>query len=114
MARWALCFRIGAGEPKAVNLRGNPHVVLTTGCSRWESGLDVVVEGEAVPVTGDERLRRLAGAWARKWDGQWRYEVRDGCFYHPGAAEPVHVFAVAPAKVLAFGKGGFSHTRHRF
>ena len=25
-----------------------------------------------------------------------------------------HVFAVVPSKVLAFGKGGFSHTRHRF
>jgi hypothetical protein len=24
------------------------------------------------------------------------------------------VFAVRPAKVLAFTKGGFSHTRHRF
>ena len=57
----ALCFCTGAGEQKAVNLRGNPHVVLTTGCSRWESGLDVVVEGEAVQVTDDERLRRLAG-----------------------------------------------------
>ena len=110
----ALCFCTGAGEQKAVNLRGNPHVVLTTGCSRWESGLDVVVEGEAVQVTDDERLRRLAGAWARKWDGQWRYEVRGGCFYHPGAAEPVYVFSVTPAKVLAFGKGAFSHTRHRF
>jgi len=29
----ALHFSTGAGEQKAVNLRGNPHVVLTTGCN---------------------------------------------------------------------------------
>jgi hypothetical protein len=27
---------------KFANLRANPHVVLTTGCSRWDRGLDVV------------------------------------------------------------------------
>jgi len=32
---------------KTVNLRGNPHVILTTGCNQIE-GLDVVVEGDAV------------------------------------------------------------------
>jgi hypothetical protein len=33
--------------------------------------------------------------------------------YHDGGGEAL-VFAVAPAEVLAFGKGTFSHTRHRF
>ena len=60
MARWGTLLPAPAPvSRKAANLRGNPHVVLTTGCSRWESGLDVAVGG-------------------------------------------------------AFGKGGFSHTRHRF
>jgi nitroimidazol reductase NimA-like FMN-containing flavoprotein (pyridoxamine 5'-phosphate oxidase superfamily) len=110
----ALCFCAGAGEQKTLNLRGNPHVVLTTGCNRWDSGLDVVVEGDAVQVTDDDRLERLAGAWTRKWDGQWQYQVRGGNFYHPDGDDPVHVFSVTPAKVLAFAKGNFSHTRHRF
>jgi hypothetical protein len=35
-------------------------VVLTTGCNRWNEGLDVVVEGEAVRVTDEEMLKRLA------------------------------------------------------
>lgn len=110
----ALHFTTGATEQKAVNLRTNPHVVLTTGNNDWDKGLDVVVEGDAVPVTDEDTLRRLAQAWALKWDGQWQYQVRDGSFYHPDGDQAVMVFAVAPAKVLAFGKGLFSHTRHRF
>jgi len=40
--------------------------------------------------------------------------VRDGAFRHDDSEEPVLVFAVTPAKVLAFTKGDFSHTSHRF
>ena len=108
----ALHFSTGAGEQKAVNLRANPNVVLTTGRNDWDRGLDVVVEGEAARVTDDATLQRLAAAWRTKWDGQWQYEVRNGAFQH-GAGEAL-VYAVAPTKVLAFGKGTFSHTRHRF
>lgn len=108
----AIHFCTGPGEQKAVNLRGNQHVTVTTGCSTWDRGLDVVVEGDAARVTDTGTLERLAAAWALKWDGQWQYEVRDGTFYNDG--EPVLVYAVRPSKVLAFGKGSFSHTRHRF
>jgi nitroimidazol reductase NimA-like FMN-containing flavoprotein (pyridoxamine 5'-phosphate oxidase superfamily) len=110
----ALHFCTGDAEQKAVNLRGNPHVILSTGCNTWDRGLDVVVEGDAVQVTDDDVLRRLAAAWTAKWDGRWRYQVRDGAFRHPDGEGPVPVFAVTPAKVLAFAKGTFSHTRHRF
>jgi len=109
----AIHFSAGPGEQKAVNLRGNPHVTLTTGCNTWDRGLDVVVEGDAVRVLDDATLERLAAAWRLKWDGQWRYQVRDGAFHHEGGGEAL-VFSVRPAKVLAFGKGTFSHTRHRF
>jgi general stress protein 26 len=109
----ALYFSTGEGEQKAVNLRGNPHVLLLTGCHRWEEGLDVVAEGDAIRVTDDALLTRLARAWAQKWDGQWRYQVRDGRFEHPGGGLSL-VFAVRPAKVLAFAKGRFGQTRHRF
>jgi hypothetical protein len=95
-----------------VRADGRPHVILTTGCSTWHRGLDVVVEGTAVRVTDDGLLSRLAAAWTTKWDGRWQYEVRDGQF-HDGPAAAL-VFSVTPVKILAFGKGQFTHTRHRF
>ncbi len=110
----ALYFCTGDAEQKAVNLGANPHVVLTTGCRDWQGGLDVMVEGDAVQVTDDGTLRRLAQAWTTKWDGRWQYQVRDGSFRHPDGEEPILVFGVTPAKVLAFTKGTFTHTRHRF
>jgi general stress protein 26 len=107
----AVHFTTGPSEQKAVNLAANPHVVLTTGCNRWEEGLDVVVEGEARRVTERATLERLAAAWAGKWDGSWQFQVTDEGFRHD--AGTALVYAVEPAKVLAFGKGPFTHTRHR-
>jgi general stress protein 26 len=69
----AVHFTTGAEEQKAVNLRSNPHVILTTGCNEWERGLDVVVEGDAVRATDAATLQRLADAWRTKWDGQWKF-----------------------------------------
>jgi nitroimidazol reductase NimA-like FMN-containing flavoprotein (pyridoxamine 5'-phosphate oxidase superfamily) len=109
----AIHFCAGATEQKGINLGHNPHVTLTTGCNRWDEGLDVVVEGDAVPVTDDGMLERLAAAWAAKWDGRWRWRVRDGAFRHEDGSA-AQVFSVTPTRVLAFGKGTFSHTRHRF
>jgi hypothetical protein len=64
-----------------------PRPALTTGCNDWESGLDVVVEGRAVQVTDDALLERLAEAWTRKSDGQWRYRVYGGAFHHEDGGE---------------------------
>lgn len=108
-----LYFSTGDEEQKGVNLRANPQVALTTGCNDWTQGLDVVVEGDAVRVTDDALLRRLADAWRTKWHGQWQFEAGDGAFRDMRGGEAL-VYAVAPRKVLAFGKGPFTHTRHRF
>jgi nitroimidazol reductase NimA-like FMN-containing flavoprotein (pyridoxamine 5'-phosphate oxidase superfamily) len=108
----ALHFSTGPDEQKALNLTGSPHVALTTGANEWQSGLDVVVEGEATRITDAAQLERLATAWTRKWDGRWQYEVAPEGFRHDGGT--AFVFAVRPAKVLAFAKGGFGQTRHRF
>jgi general stress protein 26 len=107
-------FTTGPGEQKAVNLRGNPNVIMITGCNRWDEGLDVIVEGKAERVTDRATLERLAAAWATKWNGEWQFGVAEGGFSHEGPDEegPVLVFAVKAAKVLAFGKGEFSHTRY--
>jgi hypothetical protein len=86
---------------------------LTTGCSTWDEGLDVVVEGDAVLVTDDARLAGLARAWSAKWDGRWQYQAHDGRFHHPGGGAAL-VYSVVPTKVLAFGKGRFTHTSYRF
>lgn len=110
----ALHFATGPGEQKAVNLRNNRHVILTTGCDKWEEGLDVVVEGEAVQVTDENLLERLAEAWATKWDGRWHYEVEENAFRHERGSDAVLVFSVTPTKILAFANGTFGQTRHRF
>ena len=72
-----------------------------------------MVEGDAVQLTDDDMLERLATAWATKWDGRWDYEVRNGTFHHKGGGAAL-VFSVTPTKILAFAKGTFSQTRHRF
>jgi len=113
-------FCTGPEEQKAHNLRTDPHVILTTGCNQWNRGLDVVVEGDAVRTTDEATLQRLAGAWRTKWEGQWQYEVHDGMFRSRsdagGAADAIDalVFSVSPTKILAFGKGEFTQTRHVF
>jgi nitroimidazol reductase NimA-like FMN-containing flavoprotein (pyridoxamine 5'-phosphate oxidase superfamily) len=76
----ALHFSTGPDEQKARNLASNPRVALTTGANDWQSGLDVVVEGEATRVTDVQQLDRLAAAWAQKWDGRWQYEVSEDGF----------------------------------
>ncbi len=63
VAAWlddALHFCTGPDEQKAHNLVANPNVVVTTGCNRWDEGLDVMVEGEAARVTDPPILERLA------------------------------------------------------
>jgi len=115
----ALHFSTANTSQKAVNLRGNPHVILTTGCNTWKEGLDVVVEGDAVRITDQDTLERLASVWATKWDGSWKFLVRDGCFYvydEHGVlnSDSIFVFSVKPTKVFAFAKGHISHTRHQF
>jgi nitroimidazol reductase NimA-like FMN-containing flavoprotein (pyridoxamine 5'-phosphate oxidase superfamily) len=110
----ALYFSTGPDEQKALNLETNPRVALTTGCNGWQDGLDVVVEGEAERVIDEARLSELARAWREKWDGSWEFEPVAEGFSNTGGEAIAHVFAVVPTKVLAFGKGGFSHTRHSF
>jgi hypothetical protein len=71
-----------------------------------------VVEGTAVRVTDDSRLRTLADLWRSKYQGDWDFTVEDGMFHHDGG--DAIVFEVAPVKVLAFAKGVFAQTRYRF
>jgi general stress protein 26 len=109
----AVHFTTGPEEQKTRNLSFDRQVVLTTGCCEWQEGLDVMVEGEAFRITDPETLRGLAAAWQTKWDGFWKFEVTgEGFLNDVGGVS--FVFRIEPRKVLAFGKGTFTHTRHVF
>jgi hypothetical protein len=108
-------FVTGEAEQKAVNLRANQHVLISVGDPQWERGLDVVIEGTAVPVTDREQLTHLAEAWTEKWDGRWTWEIGDDCLHHEGGTERVLTFRVEPAKAFAWSKGDrSSQTRYLF
>lgn len=109
-----LYFGTGPQERKCRNLAANPHVVLTTGTNDLHAGLDVVVEGEAVRVTDEELLGRLAAAYLDKYGEEWRFEVRDGAFWEAGAGGQTWVYAVNAVTAFGFGKDPYSQTRWTF
>lgn len=107
-----LHFSTGPDERKAVNLRDNQEVVLTTGANALNEGYDLVLEGEAVRVTDDSRLRALAAAYTEKYGPTWTFEVRGGAFQGDGG--PVLVFRVAPRTAFGFAKNPYGQTRWQF
>ena len=109
----ALYFCTGETERKAKNLTTNTQVVITTGSNALAEGLDFVVEGVAVVVSDEAKLRRVADAYVAKYGEGWRLPDIDG----------VLCFEVTPATAFGFGRGdakgppplgGFSQTRWRF
>jgi hypothetical protein len=111
----ALYFCTGPGERKARNLAGNPHCVITTGRNAL-NGLDLVVEGQAVPVTDEAERGDVAGTYEAKYGphfaaphGTWSGlgdAIRDG---------EALLYRVAPSTAFGFGKGGqYSQTRWGF
>jgi hypothetical protein len=107
----ALHFSTGPSEQKAKNIAQNPHCILTTGCNALNEGLDLVVEGDAVPVSDESQLQRLADLYDAKYG--WHFDVRDGAFHGDGGR--ALVYEVAPTTVFGFAKGKpFSQTRWRF
>jgi hypothetical protein len=107
----ALHFCAGSHEQKAKNLESDPRCILTTGTNQLRSGLDVVVEGTAARVTDSAQLQRLAAMWKSKLD--WDFEVTGEAFRDPAGRLGL-VYAVAPAKVISFGKDPYTQTRYRF
>jgi hypothetical protein len=74
-----------------------------------------VVEGDAVRVTDDTVLERVAEAFTAKWDGRWQFTARGGCFRGLDESGEAMVFSITPVKVFAHAKGDpFGATRHRF
>lgn len=115
----ALHFCTGPDEQKAVNLRSNRQVVLTTGSNDHDAGLDVVVEGLAERVDDRARLEQLTEVWVRRFGPDWQFRVaHDGTTGGFASGVEQHamalVFAVRPDKVLSFTRGVAVQTRYRF
>jgi hypothetical protein len=106
-------FTTGAATRKARNLAHNPRCVIALAAP----DLDLVVEGEAVKVTDEATLQRLAQIYA---DQGWPATVRDGAFYHefsaPSAGPPPwDLYKVTPTTVFGLATAEPSGaTRWRF
>ena len=80
----AFFFATGDEEQKMRNLEANQHVAVTAGplgANGWDHGMDIVVEGGAERVTDEALLRTLADAWEVKYQGDWKWAVRDARFF---------------------------------
>jgi hypothetical protein len=108
-------FVTGQQERKARNLSaGNGNVVVSCGTNGWE-GLDIVIEGEAVPVTDPGRIGRIVDAFTTKYDDFFGMRLVDGRIDSGGSPSQPLAFEVRPRKAFGFGKGAtFSQTRWRF
>jgi hypothetical protein len=102
-------FCTGPAEQKARNLEHQPALTVVAGTNTWQAGLDVVVEGAAVRVTGAQNLKALADVYRAKYGADWDFTVDDEVFDPEGVG--AHVFRVAPSKVLAFAKAPHGQTR---
>ncbi|MER6982991.1 pyridoxamine 5'-phosphate oxidase family protein [Streptomyces carpinensis] len=120
IAAWhegVLYFSTGAGEQKARNLAHDGHCALTTGGNSLTEGLDLVVEGTAVPVADRAVLEEVIAAYEEKYGPH--ITSPEGTFHGIGDAfrrGDAVVFAVAPATAYGFGRndGVYTHTRWVF
>jgi Pyridoxamine 5'-phosphate oxidase len=110
-----LYFGTGSIAQKLKNLRGNPHVALTTGCNHLATGFDVVVEGDAAPVSDTVVHQRFYRQQVSLWGESWPIQLRDGILWDKGTEEPLLLFAVTPTKIFASARGDqWSTTRYQF
>ncbi|MFS1302053.1 pyridoxamine 5'-phosphate oxidase family protein [Streptosporangium longisporum] len=109
----AFHFTTGPGTRKGRNLAHDPRCAVTVALKEF----DLVVEGRAERVTGDDRLHGIAAAYAAQG---WEPSVRDGALYAeysaPSAGPPPwYVYEVVPDKVFALGTAApYGATRWNF
>jgi hypothetical protein len=109
----AFYFNTGATTRKGKNLASNRHCVITVATHDF----DIVAEGEAVKVTDDAKLQRIAEAYAAQG---WQPTVRDGALYAeysaPAAGPPPwDVYEMIPTTVFGLGTAEpYGATRWRF
>ena len=104
-------FVTGPTERKALNLETNRQCVLVTGCNDLDEGLDVVVEGEAIRVTDEATLQRVAEAFSAKYPDPFRFTIGD---FEGGGGDAL-VFRIESSKAFGFRHmPTSSQTRWRF
>ena len=110
----ALYFGTGSIAQKLKNLRGNPHVVLTTGCNHLATGFDVVVEGDAVPCYDTAAHECFYQQQTVVWGEGWPIQLQGGELWDDSMSEPLLLFAVTPSKIFASTRGDqWSTTRYQ-
>jgi nitroimidazol reductase NimA-like FMN-containing flavoprotein (pyridoxamine 5'-phosphate oxidase superfamily) len=122
----AFYFVTGETTRKGKNLAANSSCVMTAS-SHFLPALDVIVEGDAVKVTDEAEVQRVADAYTSSL--HWPLEVRDGAVFGPNAPTagppPYAVFELTPTTVFGLpgiagteggegAAGSFSPTRWRF
>jgi Pyridoxamine 5'-phosphate oxidase len=122
----AFYFITGVATRKGKNLEADPRCVIVAS-SQILPALDIVLEGDAVRVTDDAKIQRVADAYSSML--HWPLEGRDGAVFGPNAPTagppPYAVFDVAPTAVVGLpgiagteegvgAAGSFSPTRWRF
>lgn len=105
-------FCTGADEQKRRNLAASSALCVTVGDPTWDAGLDVVIEGHAVQVTGRDALTPLAAAYRDKYGDDWAFVATERGFGE--ADDHADVFAVRPSKVIAFAKDPHGQTTFTF
>jgi uncharacterized pyridoxamine 5'-phosphate oxidase family protein len=110
-----LYFTSNPDVRKARDLAQNPHCVMTTAGKT----LDLVVEGEAVKITDDEMLKRVAEVYKSKYD--WPITVENHAYSAPYGAPsagkpPYELYQVRLKKAFAMGSSEppYGATRWRF
>ncbi|MEU8840537.1 pyridoxamine 5'-phosphate oxidase family protein [Streptomyces roseus] len=122
IAAWhdgVLYFSTGPDEQKAKNLAHDGHCALTTttGRNSLTEGLDLVIEGTALPVADPAVLEEVITAYETKYGPH--ITSSEGTFH--GMADAfrtgdVVVFALPPSTAYGFGRdnGVYTHTRWTF
>ncbi|HET6153025.1 MAG TPA: pyridoxamine 5'-phosphate oxidase family protein [Marmoricola sp.] len=108
-------FHTGEHEQKYTNLQANPHVLVLAGDTRWDEGLDVVIEGDAHRVEDESLLATIAARYADRWDGRWILVAHDGRLSDPDLDGDSVLFEVIPTTAYGHAKGDpFGQTTYRF
>lgn len=108
-------FTMGQGTRKGKNLEANAQCTIVYSVKGW----DVAIDGSAVKVADEAKLRRIAEAYAAQG---WPAYVHDGVLDAPYSAPttgpaPYDVYEMTPTTAFAFGNGeetAYNTTRYRF
>jgi hypothetical protein len=96
----AMHIVVGEGTRKGRNLSADDRCVVATSSSTLPS-LDIVIEGHAEPLTGDDAVRHMAEVLKEKG---WPLEAKGDKVFGPNAPTagppPYTIFRIVPSKVF--------------